>query len=78
MRVERTGFLAKKMDPAVTEECVKEVVKRCSRCQSIDPAPMRHEWGDLGVSDSWQRLAIDVTHYKREPYLEVLILRGVL
>ena len=48
----------------MTKECVKEVVKRCSRCQSIDPAPVRHEGGDLGVSDSWQRLAIDVTHYE--------------
>ena len=70
--VERTWFLAKKVDPVVTSECVKEVVKRYSRCQSIDPAPVKHEGGDLGVGDSWQRLAIDVTHYKGEQYLTVL------
>ena len=34
--VERTWFLVKKVDPVVTKECVKEVVCRCSRCQSID------------------------------------------
>ena len=72
MGVERTWFLVKRVDPAVTKECVKEVVKRCSRCQSIDPAPVKHEGGDLGVSESWQRLAIDVTHYRGEPYLTVL------
>ena len=72
MGVERTLFLARKVDPAVTKECVREVVRRCPRCQSIDPAPVVHEGGDLGMADSWQRLAIDVTHYRGQPYLTVL------
>ena len=71
-RDECRAVVRRKLDPAVTKECVLEVVKRYSRCQSIDPAYVRHEGGDLGVVDIWQRLTIDVTHYKREHYLTVL------
>ena len=72
MGVERTWFLAKKIDPSVTKNKVKEVVKNCIRCQSIDPAPVTHEGGDLGVNENWTRLAIDVTHYRNQPYLTIL------
>ena len=72
MGVERSWFLAKKLDPGVSKDLVKEVVRSCTRCQSIDPAPVTHEGGDLEVRDSWNRLAIDVTHFRGQPYLTIL------
>lgn len=61
--VDRTLFLARKVDPRITKEAVRTVVERCSRCQSIDSAPSRHEAGEVQVAENWSRLVIDVTHY---------------
>ena len=72
MGVERTWFLAKKIDPSVSKDSVKEVVKSCERCQSIDPAPTSHKGGDLGVNETWRRAAIDITHYNGIPYLSFI------
>lgn len=70
--VDRTLFLARKVDPRITKEAVRTVVERCSRCQSIDPAPSRHEAGEVQVAENWSRLAIDVTHYRQRPYLSMV------
>ena len=70
--VERTWFLAKQVDKDVDKELVKTVVRECQRCQSIDPAPSRHVSGDLGTEQTWERLAIDVTHYRGVPYLSMV------
>ncbi|GFO30150.1 Pol polyprotein [Plakobranchus ocellatus] len=43
--VERTWYLAKQIDAAVSKKEVKKVVRECERCQSIDPASVRHEPG---------------------------------
>ncbi|MEL6803533.1 MAG: reverse transcriptase-like protein, partial [Bacteroidota bacterium] len=72
MGVEKTLFLARKVDPTVTRGVVKEVVGSCDRCQSIDPAPSSHEEGSLAVDATWVRLAIDVTHYQQIPYLSIV------
>lgn len=72
MGVERTLFLARKVDPAVTKEAVKRIVKECIECQSIDPAPVNHQQGILGVDRNWKRVAIDVTHFKNVPYLTIV------
>ncbi|XP_068240133.1 uncharacterized protein [Palaemon carinicauda] len=72
MGIDRTLYLAKKLDPQVSRECVKKVVQCCDRCQSIDPAPVMHKGGELSVERNWQRLAIDVTHYRQVPYLPVV------
>ena len=61
--VDRSWFLMKKVDPTVTRKTVENIVKECHRCQSIDPSPNKHIEGKLDVSESWKRLAIDVTHY---------------
>ena len=37
--VERTLQLARQLDPAVKRQEVEQVVRRCARCSSIDPAP---------------------------------------
>lgn len=72
MGVERTLYLARKIDPAVSKEAVREVVRSCERCQSIDPPPVRHHSGEFSVGDNWKRLAIDVTHFRQAMYLPVI------
>ena len=72
MGVDRTLFLARKIDPSVDREAVKRVVRQCVQCQSIDPAPVTHQGGGLGVADEWRRLAVDVTHYRHIPYLTIV------
>ena len=70
--VERTLFLAKKIDPNITKSDVEKVVKECERCRRIDPSPMTGIGGELSVSDNWKRLAIDITHYRGIPYLSMI------
>ena len=72
MGVDRTLFVARKVDPAVTREKVRQVVRQCDRCQSIDPAPSVHESGEIWVDKDWKRLAVDVTHYRHGMYLSVV------
>lgn len=70
--VDRTHYIARKLDPSVTRKAVKRVVGSCQRCQMICPSPVRHEPGKLHVDANWQRLAVDVTHYKGIPYLTMI------
>lgn len=72
MGVERTLFVARKVDPTVSRDEVRQVVRHCSRCQSIDPAPVVHEAGTIRVKEDWTRLAVDVTHYRQELYLSMV------
>ena len=72
MGVERSLFQSRKLDPTVTRQAVRSVVRSCSKCQSIDPAPVSHEKGEIGARDNWKRLAIDVTHYRQVPYLSIV------
>ena len=51
---------------------MKKVVRECERCQVIDPAPQTHDPGDLSVAGTWNRLAIDVTHYRHQLYLSMV------
>ena len=69
---ERMLYLARNVNPKITMEAVQEVVKQCKECQSIDPAPTRHEKGELYITENWKRLAIDVTHYCHELYLTMI------
>ena len=48
------------------------MVSGCERCQSIDPAPVVHEWGEIHVNENWRRLALDVTHYRQGLYLSMI------
>ena len=70
--VERTLYLAQKLDPSVTRADVKSVVKNCEKCQRIDPAPVTHVVGELGVDENWKRVAIDVTHYRTAKFLSLV------
>lgn len=60
--IDRTLFLARKVDPNVTKESIQKVIQRCNRCQSIDPRLRMHEVGKIQVGEDWKRLAIDMTH----------------
>ncbi|KAG1683689.1 putative uncharacterized transposon-derived protein F52C9.6 [Nymphon striatum] len=72
MGVDRSLYLARRVDPNITRKDVREAVRRCERCQSIDPAPVVHQPGVLSVDQDWKRLAIDVTHYRQLPYLTMI------
>ena len=72
MGVDRTLFVARRVDPAVTREKVRQVVRECDRCQVIDPAPVVHEPGRIRVESDWKRLAVDVTHYRHQLYLSMV------
>jgi hypothetical protein len=64
--------LAKLVDPGVTRDEVKKIVKSCEECQSIDPPPQVHERGNLSVTENWKRIAIDTTHHHQLPYLSIV------
>ena len=70
--VDRTLFLARKVIPNINREKIRQIVRTCDRWQSIDSAPSVHEAGDIQVSRNWERLAIDVTHYRNEVYLSMV------
>lgn len=69
---DRTLYLARKMSPKVSRDDVKKIVQTCERCQSIDPAPVVHEGGNLSVTAVWTRIAIDITHHHQVPYLSII------
>ena len=58
MGVDRTLYLARKLDPEASRKDVQQTVERCKACQSINPAPSRHVEGSLHVDRDWSRLAV--------------------
>ena len=51
---------------------VRDVIRSCGQCASIDPAPVTWKKGSLAVTESWWRLACDVTHWKHTKYFTVV------
>ena len=73
MGVEQTLYLARKLNPDVSSESVKKIVRSCLRCQCIDPALITDTCGELSVDKNWRRLSVDVKHYRQQqPYLYVV------
>ena len=71
--VRRTLYFARRdVSRDVTRPVVRAVVEGCDTCRSIDPAPVRWRHGSLGVAATWQRIAIDVTHYHGQSYLSII------
>ena len=70
--VDRTLYLARLEDPAISSNEVAKVVNSCSKCLSIDPAPVIWEKGKLDVEQDWWRVATDVTHYNGARYLTMV------
>ena len=42
MEIKQTLYLAWKLDPDMSRELVKKVVRICVRCQCIDPTPIKY------------------------------------
>ena len=72
--IDKTMFIANQGRPEMnfTREEASRVVSACERCQSIDPAPVKFERGNLDVTENWKRLACDTTHYNGRCYLTVI------
>ena len=72
MGVDRSLYVARLVDPSVAGDSVRKIVRSCQKCQSIDPAPVTHNPGELNASENWKRVAHDVTHYQGVPYLTLV------
>ena len=70
--VKQTLYFVRLVDPQVSKETAKSVVKACETCQSIDLAPVRWRKGKLSMKDNWSRLAIDITHHNGENFLTII------
>ena len=71
--VRRTLYFARRdIAHSVTRGMVQSVLARCEVCQSVDPAPVKWRHGSLEVSETWRRLAIDITHFKAQAYLTIV------
>ena len=70
--VNRTLNFFRKTIPTATENDVRNVIKNCEPCQSIDPSPIRWEKGILDVKGNWERLAMDITHYGTDKFLSLI------
>ena len=72
--VNRTLYLVRTCCPElyIKKEDVENVVRRCMRCRSIDPAPLMSEGGKLEIPDVWARVACDVTHHEGKNYLTMI------
>ena len=59
--VERSLFLSRNIDLNVTRPLMKEMVSGCKMCQSIDPPPVVHNKGELGVIGRGLQLTSHIT-----------------
>ncbi|XP_045108000.1 uncharacterized protein LOC123502800 [Portunus trituberculatus] len=56
----------------VTRAEARATVRQCEVCRKIDPAPAKWQHGSLSVTETWWRLATDVTHYLGSAYLSLV------
>ena len=67
--IRRTFFFVRRAALDVPKSFVRDVVSTCETCRSIDPAPVKWKKGDLTVKSVWERVAMDITHFRGETYL---------
>ncbi|KFD58278.1 hypothetical protein M513_01041 [Trichuris suis] len=70
--VRRTVYFARRINPTVPRRLVRQVVADCQVCRTVDPAPVRWKRGTLEVKKTWQRVAMDITHFRGRPYLSLI------
>lgn len=72
--VDKTWHLVRVTYPELqmSKRDVQSVVNACTKCKSIDPAPVQWKVGKLDVEKNWERLACDVTHYNHDRYLTLI------
>ena len=68
----RMRYLCAKQGIGVSNADIKDLISRCQKCQSIDPAPVKWKTGRLSVNENWTRLAADVTKYNQQKFLSVI------
>ena len=68
----QTLYFARLVDPQVSKETAKSVVKACEACRSIDPAPVRWKKGKLSMKDNRNRLVMDISHHDGENLLTII------
>ena len=71
-RIKRMLYFLKMVNPAVKKADVRMVVQRCQVCQSINPATVQRQKGNLSATHVWNRLGIDVKHVGSQLYLTVI------
>ena len=67
--VRHTLYFARRVFPEVTKQQVHGFVANCDLCQSVDPAPVRWQKGDVSVETVWHRLGMDINNYSGRHYL---------
>ena len=67
--IKRTLYFARIVDLMLSKKLVKLVFRACEACQSIDPAPVCWEKGDLSVKKNWSRLAMNMTYHNDDHLL---------
>ena len=70
--VKRTLYFVKLVSPEVSKAAVREVVRECEACQSIDPTPVSWKAGRLDICKNWRRVGMDVTHLEDRHYLTLI------
>ncbi|XP_043231265.1 uncharacterized protein LOC122386281 [Amphibalanus amphitrite] len=70
--IRRTYFFVRRALPEVSKSVVREVVLACETCRSIDPAPVKWKKGELSVATVWERVAMDITHFRGGTYLTLV------
>lgn len=70
--VKKSRYLAKREGIEVSNQEMRQIIQECSRCNSIDPAPIKVSRGYLSIGENWQRLAMDHTHYNNQVFLSII------
>ena len=70
--IRRTFYFARRALPNVPKSVARDVVLACETCRSIDPAPVKWKKGELSVAAVWERVAMDITHFRGGAYLTLI------
>ena len=70
--VKRTLYLARIIDPTVSKELIKSVVRAYEACQSTDQASVLWEKRDLSVKKNWSKLTMGMTYYDGGHFLTLI------
>ena len=73
--IDRTLYIAKRIESDLSREQVKLELAGCQACQRVDPALRSENFvakGSLSVEGNWHKVAIDVTHYEGRLFLSMV------
>ena len=70
--VKHTCYFVKLVSPEVSKAALREVVRECEECLSIDPSPVSSKAGRMDVCENWMSVGMDVTHLEGQHYLTLI------